>query len=211
MRTRFRAPISTALAIAIGVIVLLGYFIDLPVLANLRKVFLSWGVILAAVALVVGVVNLLSVHARKVSSGQPGRFYSLVLLISLVLTIAVTGFLGPTAHWSLWIFNYIQTPVESSLMAILVVTLAYASVRLVRRRFNWVSVLFLGTVIIVLLGTAPLLGIEVPGLHGPTGLRALITSIPAVAGARGILLGVALGTVATGLRVLMGADRPYGG
>jgi hypothetical protein len=25
------------------------------------------------------------------------------------------------------------------------------------------------------------------------------------------LLGVALGTIATGLRILMGADRPYGG
>jgi hypothetical protein len=32
-----------------------------------------------------------------------------------------------------------------------------------------------------------------------------------MAGARGILLGVALGTVATGLRILIGADRPYGG
>jgi hypothetical protein len=30
-----------------------------------------------------------------------------------------------------------------------------------------------------------------------------------MAGARGILLGVALGTVATGLRVLLGIDRPY--
>ncbi len=31
------------------------------------------------------------------------------------------------------------------------------------------------------------------------------------AGARGILLGVALGSVTTGLRILMGVDRPYGG
>jgi hypothetical protein len=33
--------------------------------------------------------------------------------------------------------------------------------------------------------------------------------VPTLAGVRGILLGVALGTIATGLRVLMGAERPY--
>ena len=34
-------------------------------------------------------------------------------------------------------------------------------------------------------------------------------TVPALAGTRGIILGVALGTVVTGLRLLMGIDRPY--
>jgi hypothetical protein len=55
------------------------------------------------------------------------------------------------------------------------------------------------------------MGIEVPFLHGEMGLRSLLVQIPAVAGARGVLLGVALGAIATGLRILMGVDRPYGG
>jgi hypothetical protein len=42
-------------------------------------------------------------------------------------------------------------------------------------------------------------------------LRTWIVQVPSVGGARGILLGVALGTIATGLRILMGSDRPYGG
>jgi len=33
----------------------------------------------------------------------------------------------------------------------------------------------------------------------------------AIAGMRGLLLGVGLGTLAAGLRVLSGVDRPYGG
>jgi hypothetical protein len=28
---------------------------------------------------------------------------------------------------------------------------------------------------------------------------------------RGLLLGIALGAIATGLRILMGVERPYGG
>ena len=96
-------------------------------------------------------------------------------------------------------------------MAILVVVLTFASIRLARRRMNLFTLVFLGTALIVLIGSAPLFGVELPLLHGPSGLRALIAQIPAVAGARGLLLGVALGTIATGLRVLMGVDRPYEG
>lgn len=211
MKFRLRAPVSTALVIASGLVVLVGYFFEFQYLSSLRSMLLNWVVILAAVALLVGVANLFTVHWRKAASAQPGAFYSVILIISLLLTILVVGYFGPTAPWSMWIFNNIQVPIESSLMAILTVTLVYASARLLGRRMNWFSLVFLGTAVIVLLGTAPLLGLEIPGLHGPLGLRALLTRVPAVAGARGLLLGVALGTIATGLRVLIGADRPYGG
>jgi len=204
-------PISAAIAIAFGLIVLLGYFIPLPLLATLRDVFLQWALILAAIALLVGWVNLVSVHWRNVTTGRPGGFYSLIMLLSLAVTLVVVGFFGPTGVWSLWLFNYVQVPLEASLMALLAVVLAMAGMRLLRRRVNLFSMVFLGTAIIVLLGTAPWLGVQIPGLHGPNGLRALIAQIPATAGARGILLGVALGTIATGLRILIGADRPYEG
>jgi hypothetical protein len=42
-------------------------------------------------------------------------------------------------------------------------------------------------------------------------LRPWFQHVLAMGGARGILLGVALGTLTTGLRVLFGVERPYGG
>lgn len=206
--TRTLGLISIAVAIAIGVVVLLGFFIDLPLLISMRVAFLRWAVILASIALVVGVINLLSVHWRKISGGQPGSVYSVVLIVSLLATLVVVGFFGPTAPWSMWIFNYIQVPIETSLMAILAVVLAYAAARLLNRRLNLFSLVFLGTALLVLLGTASLPGVELSALND---LRAWFERVPATAGARGILLGVALGTIATGLRILMGADRPYRG
>jgi hypothetical protein len=204
-----RTPISTAVAILVGLMILLGYFVPLEPLLSFRVMLLQWTVILAAFALLVGVVNLFRVHWTKVKTGQPANFYSFVLIVALGLTLAVVGYYGPTSTPSVWIFSYIQVPVEASLMALLTIVLAYAGVRLLHRRLNALAIVFLLTVLVVLLGTAPLLFIgEAPVLNL---IRDLIVQIPAVAGARGLLLGIALGAIATGLRILMGADRPYGG
>jgi hypothetical protein len=206
--SRLRTSISVSIVIAIGLIVLLGYFIDVPVLVNLREIFLQWAVILAAIALIVGVLNLLNVHWKKINANQPGSLYSTILILALLATAIAVAVFRPTGSWSMWIFNYIQVPIESSLMALLAVILAYASARMLSRRLNLFSIVFIVTALIVLLGTASLPFLDLPVLSE---FRGWIERIPAVAGSRGILLGVALGTIATGLRVLMGADRPYGG
>ncbi|MCK4898497.1 MAG: hypothetical protein KAS38_06960 [Anaerolineales bacterium] len=208
---KFQAPISVAIAIAFGLIVLLGYFINIPILSAFRNVFVQWALMLAAVALLVGVANIFIVHWRKASRREKGASSSIILIISLLITLVVAGYFGPTGSWTMWIFNYIQVPLESSLMALLAIVLVYAGAKLFSRRVNLFTLIFIGTALVMLLGTAPLFGIELPGIHGSNGIKNLISQIPAVAGARGILLGVALGTIATGLRIFLGADRPYGG
>jgi hypothetical protein len=40
-------------------------------------------------------------------------------------------------------------------------------------------------------------------------IRDWILDVPTLAGVRGILLGVALGAVLTGIRLLLGVERPY--
>ena len=208
MRLNLRASALVPVAALSGLVVLLGYFIEWPPLADLRSIFLHWAVILTAVLLFVGVWNLGRVHWRKVATSQTGGVYSAVLLGALVITLVVTALFGPAANESLWIFNNIQMPIEASLMAVLVVSLAYAAVRLFSRRMNLFTLIFLGTVLFVIVGMVTLPFLQLPLLGE---FRSWITQVWAVGGARGILLGVALGTIATGLRVLIGADRPYDG
>ena len=202
-------PISNAIiAVISGVLVLLGYFFP-GVFGNIQSILIGWAIILAAFALLLGILNLARVHWKKAGSDGPNRIYSIVLLISLFITIIVVSISGPTGSASLWIFNSFQVPVEISLLAVLAVVLVYAGARLLTRRPKWYTVLFLVTVLIVLLGSVPLFFLgEVAPLIA---VRSWLAQVPAVAGARGLLLGVALGTVATGLRILMGMDRPYGG
>jgi hypothetical protein len=208
VKQRLRNAFFAAIAIAFGLVVLAGYFINDPAVTVLRDVVLRWAVILAAVALLVGLWNLSMVHWGHFTSGKPGGMYSLITLIAMLATMIIAGFFGPTSAWAMWIFNYIQSPVEMSLMALLAVTLAYALARLFNRRLNLFSLVFAGTAL-VLLATAALTALmDVPGLAD---IRIWIIQVWATAGARGILLGVALGTIAVGLRVLLGSERPYGG
>lgn len=198
------------IAIASGVVVLLGYFLPvIPLFTNLRIAFLNWTMILAAVAVFVGIANLFWVHIKKLQNKNDVA-YSLLLLISLLGTFALGMSLGPTSTAMNVIFTSIQIPVETSLMALLAVSLLYATIRLLRWRANFMSITFIITALIIFLGTAPLpfLG---PIPFFSDWLRPIIAQVPAAAGARGILLGVALGTLMTGLRILFGADRPYGG
>ena len=199
---------NTIIAVISGLFVVLGYFFP-TTFGGIQSTLIGWAIILAAFALLLGIFNLFLVHWKKANSPGKERIYSLVLLISLVLTIVLASISGPTGSLSLWLFNTFQVPVEISLLAVLAVVLLYAGVRLLARRPKWNTILFLVTVLLVLLGTVPLFFIgEISPL---TALRDWITQVPAIAGARGLLLGVALGTVATGLRILIGSDHPYGG
>lgn len=202
-------PTSNAIiAVISGTLVLLGYFFP-GVFGSIQSVLIGWAIILAAFALLLGIFNLALVHWKKTKTAGSSKVYSIVLLISLFITIIVVSINGPTGSFSLWLFNTFQVPVEISLLAVLAIVLVYSAARLLTRKPKWYIVLFLVIVVVMLLGSVPLflLGEVTPLIL----LRDWLAHVPAVAGARGLLLGVALGTVATGLRILLGVDRPYGG
>ena len=202
-------PFSTLIAILAGLIVLVGFFLKIPILVEVRGLVLEWAVIVAAIAVYIGVFNLISVNNTRLSSGYKGGFYNVVLMVSLLVTFGMGLFLKTDNPIVNLIFFSIQVPIEKSLMALLAVTLLLASLRLLRKQPDLFSVIFLVTTLLILLGTAPMPFGELP-FFGSV-LRPFIAQVLAAAGARGMLLGIALATITTGLRVLFGADRPYGG
>ena len=204
--SRFFAP---AITIAVGSLVLLSYFIPNSTLVGLRAILVQWTIILAGAAVFIGIINLLSVHIKKIRTEEKGKVYSLLLIASLLITLILGLLLGVNSPLMTNIFNAVILPVETSLMAIMAVTLIYAGIRLLRHRNDLMAIIFLLTALIIMLGSAPLPFFTIP-IVGDF-IRPIIISIFATSGARGILLGVALGTLLTGLRVLIGADRPYGG
>lgn len=202
--------ITAVLAIASGLIVLLGYFFP-DQLSGLRGLLIDWAVIIAGMAVLVGIANLVFVQMEKVRSRSKNGLYSGVLVISLILTFGLGLMYKPDHAYMQMIMTAIIIPVEASLLAILAVTLIYASIRLLRRRVDLMSVIFLVSAVLFMLAVMPT----------PFSLNSYVQIFQNIildfagmfsrGGARGLLIGVALGTLLTGLRVLFGIDRPYGG
>lgn len=217
-----RRPDATAIAIGVGLVaLLLGYllpsvFTDTPSLTLIRTMILSWAVILAAVAMLVAIFGLVSVHWRKLRARRNPDRYSFFMLLAFILT-----FVGGIGAYLLRenydayqqvVVNTIQVPIEASLMAVLAVTLTLASFRLFQRRRGLLAVVFvISALVFLLLSSGVISFLEGVLPESTLGLLIGAMQVLPVAGGRGILLGIALGSIMAGLRVLFGAERPYSG
>lgn len=206
---RMRAPVSTAIAIAVGIVVLLGYFIPIALLQNIRMLLLGWAVAIMGVAALVGILNMAGVHWRRIRGEQNRDYYSLIFLLAFIITFVVGLWLTPADPMFQRVVTSIQVPVATTFMALLAVSLAYSSLRLLQKQHGVMAVVFLIStlVFLVLLSGYMPMSSDLPVVNSAIGF---LNRLP-LAGARGILLGVALGGLTTGLRILMGADRPYSG
>lgn len=217
--------INAVVAIGAGLTVLIGYFVDARGMMEFRLLLFQWAVIVGGVAVLVGIWNLFSVHLQKIRVKKPGSVYSLVLLFFLLLTLFLLHFPlllqglvsddpvqgNAASAVNAILLDGILIPVEVSLMAVLAVTLIVAAIRMLRARTDLPAILFLATAFVTLLGIGlrSFLG-QIPVLSDLAQSQ-VVTNVLALGGARGILIGVALGTLTTGLRILLGIDRPYGG
>jgi hypothetical protein len=102
------------------------------------------------------------------------------------------------------LFEGVIVTSQAALASLVMFALVAAVVQMARSKPNNWTLAFLGVVIISLIGWLPFKAL---GLLN--GLRTWMISVPASAGARGILIGVVLGTLGIGLRVLTGLERPY--
>jgi hypothetical protein len=200
------------LALVCGLIVLAGYLV--PGLAGFRDGLIEGAVIVAAFAFILGVFNVLSVHSKQILARRSGWPYSLVLLIALVIGM-IPGILEIVSEFaprdlpivdalSDLVFDYVVSPLGASLAGLLAFTLVLAAFRMLRARPSVATVLFLIVAAVALLGSTPIVGLE-----WLADVRDWLVNVPGMAGARGLLLGVALGTVIAGLRIFLTIERPY--
>jgi hypothetical protein len=197
-----------------GLIVLFGYLFPGRLLIHYRgrvmewrDVLVEWAVIVAGFALLLGLFNVLRVHGERIGRRQRGWPYSLVLLLAMMVAW-VPPVLSPDNPMQKMldrtVFDYVISPLGASLAALVVFALSLAAFRLLRARRSVGAVFFLLVVALALLGSVPFTGLE-----WLADIRDWIINVPGMAGMRGLLLGVALGTVITALRVFWTSERPH--
>ena len=168
-------------------------------LALPAAVLLRLATLTVAVSIIVGIANLLQVHARRVAGRQ---FYSVVMIASFAFTIY--WYVARQGDTSL--LEAVQVPIESALSALLFLAMVQGGARVLDKRADVWGLLFVTVMVTVLLGSLPL-----ESLQPVREWSDWLMEIPVSAGARAILLGIALATVVTGTRVLLGQDRSYRG
>lgn len=210
LRIRLWSALSSALTVSIGLMVLIGLLIR-PDPASPNNVFsffnqfaeltLQLTTITIALVVLIGVFNLLFVHANRVRKRRRNAIYSLTILISFAVAV---GTYLLSRQDSLIILDTVQFSVESALSGVVFFALVYGAYRMLHQRLTWGRTLFVVVVIFILITALPFSDVHV--LHP---VRDWLLAVPVSAGTRGLLLGIALGTVITGVRVLIGVDRSY--
>lgn len=209
--SRLGAAISTAIAIGFGLLTLVGLLAggNIAFLGSVADILLQLVVITTATTVLIGILNLLGVHFRRMRQRDKGWGYSLLLVLSTLLVIVLVvleraSILTGSPAVTTILFETVQVSIESALAGLVLFALVYGAYRVTRRRLTWPTVLFVIVLLLLLVGALPL-----PGLNLLVSLRDWLMAVPVSAGARGILLGIALATVVTGVRVLIGQDRSY--
>jgi hypothetical protein len=207
--------LTTVTVISVALVTLVGLQAERGSLAgDIAGYFLRLVSVTAAVAVAVGLLNLLGVHLGRFVHAERGWPYSLIALVTALIVI-VLRILDRAEVWkgdledeqlSARLFEAVQVSLEAALASLLVFFLVYAAYRLMRREVTIWNTIFSLALIVVLIGWIPAQSLGTLG-----GLRDWFVEIPVSAGARGILIGVALGTLMVGVRVLTGQDRSIRG
>ena len=199
----------------IGLFMILSFFVPHQAVSVPADFLQQSAIIIVAFGIVLGGANLLRVNLEAVVRRQPGWTYKLVLIAGLVVTVALGLIEGrdfqAAGTRSTWIYDQVYSSMSSAMFALLAFFIASAAFRAFRIRTSEAALLAVAA-FIVMMGRVPLGGVLTAGLPRELRVETLaqwILDVPQNAANRAILIGAALGVMATGLRVILGIERSY--
>jgi len=200
---------------AVGLFMILSFFVPHQAVSVPADFLQQSAIIIVAFGIVLGGANLLRVNLEAVVRRQPGWTYKLVLIAGLVVTVALGLIEGrdfqAAGTRSTWIYDQVYSSMSSAMFALLAFFIASAAFRAFRIRTTEAALLAVAA-LIVMMGRVPLGGVLTAGLPHELRIETLaqwILDVPQNAANRAILIGAALGVMATGLRVILGIERSY--
>jgi hypothetical protein len=212
-----RREIPLIITAVVGIVFVLQYFIPHAPFNRFNNWFSDWFSIIGACAIWLGALNLIKISSNKIYRRREDWGYAIVIIVSFLL-ITIIGFAGGTDFREVgtgfdWLYQYIYTPLSSTMFALLAFFVASASYRAFRAR-NLEATLLLLAAFFVMLGRVPVgdaaAGLfNIPEVIMPSKIATWIMNYINTAGQRAIMIGIALGTVSTSLRIILGIERSY--
>lgn len=208
-----------------GIIMIVGFFVPHEWASVPADYLQLCAVIVVAFGYVLGGANVFAVNLDAIVRKQRDWPYKLVLVSSMAVMLVFGLFVDrerfqDPATVSIWLYDHVYAPMNATMFALLAFFIASAAFRAFRIR-TLEAGLLAAAALIVMLGRVPLGDVMVRGLVDHDGLphavRTLqistlqqwIMDVPQNAAKRAVLIGAAMGIMATGLRVILGIERSY--
>lgn len=201
-----RLVIPLVITFTAGIIMILNFFIPHAPFNRLGEDLQEWFFIVASAAIFLGAMNLLHVHIRKIKLRLANWKYSPITIIGFAAMVATGLTYGVTEGKPFdYMFINMVVPMGATMFSLLAFFVASAAFRAFRAS-NWRATLLLLSAFIVMLGQVPIgamLWGKIPII------KIWLMSIPNTAGQRAVMIGAAMGVVATSLRIIFGIERSY--
>jgi len=200
-----RLALPLAITFVTGMIMILQFFV--PATQTLGETIQEWFMIIASAAIFLGSINLLQVHMHKIRYRARNWKYSPVTITGFALMIISGLFFGGIEQGGYFDFMFQQmvVPMGATMFSLLAFFVASAAFRAFRAS-NWRATLLLASAFIVMLGRVPIGAMiwnKIPLVSE------WIMQVPNLAGQRAVMIGAAMGGVATSLRMIFGVERSY--
>ncbi|MDD4003665.1 MAG: hypothetical protein PHW69_00490 [Elusimicrobiaceae bacterium] len=196
------------------------YYVPHPVARSFMENANRTVLIMGFFAYLLGLYSIVTPHLKNILSQRAGWGYSAVLFIGLAIG-AGTGLasraqaLSPDGALTCfgWMYTYMLYPLQGTIYSLLgfyIVSTAYRAFRIK----NGQAFLLFAAAAVLVFGRVPLGQLIWNDLLGWTGLSILeivewVLNVPDVAGRRGIMIGIALGAIATSVKIITGVEKKY--
>jgi len=189
----------------LGVLTVADYGVQEPTLQGLSSTAQSWVVVIAGFAVGIGVINLLRGQWYRVKTRQKGWYNNALLITTLALT-SVWGIIATTKDptYSYVYFN-LTVPLTVTVFGMLAFYIASAAVRSLRLRNIDAGIMLVAAALVMLrnIPAGAAIWSSLPAIGG------WVLDYPNLAAQRGIVIGIAIGVVAVGVRTILGYERGY--